>query len=774
MHTISAQNNVDLRSSYDNYVNLPREVAYAHLNKSLYVHGETIGFSVYVFDKNTKKPSSKTTNVYVVLSDDKNNTVKEQLIWAKGGKTSGVFYVDSLLASGNYTFKTFTNWMKNFDEQNYYTQSIKIINPNDVQNDPQVISAKLDAQFLPEGGHIVANTENSIGVVIKDVNGFGVSSVTGNILDQYGTIVTHFQTNAMGIGKFPLLHDIKNTYTVELEFNNDVQTFDLNFSEQKGINVILKELGSKVLLSFNTNKKTLPMLKNKAYSLFIHNGFKSKTSAITFTDATKLTKAIDKNDLYPGINIFTLFNENNQPILERLYFNYEGVETFKTSDATTRKEDNFLTVQIPLKGLNPNEIANLSVSILPATTKSYNTHHNMLSYTMLQPFVKGYIENAKYYFTDITDKKKFELDKLLITQGWSSYSWNDIFNNPPQQLFDFENGISFKANNNATKDEGKFVLHTTTNHDAQSYILKDGEQSFSESGFFIEDREYLEFTEVINDKKIKKANLYVQFSPSSVPKMDNFINALTIEDETTFEANTSDILFNRTWDEYELLDEVQLEAYVKKQRADKISKRFPTGRIDMFDDEKRYNTIDLVTYLNFQGYTAFQDIGGRVSIVRSRALGSPGIFLNGQRLFDLSILNRWDMSDMDYIVFDRTQRQYPNGGPISLAGTIHLYTNPNLKFKNDKRKLFNQRINLPLTFTSEKKFYAPKYVYYDTKFFKDYGVIDWIPNVEINSSNIMNLKFKDTGSEELKIFIEGTTNEGKLISEEKLVMMNGM
>ena len=97
--------------------------------------------------------------------------------------------------------------------------------------------------------------------------------------------------------------------------------------------------------------------------------------------------------------------------------------------------------------------------------------------------------------------------------------------------------------------------------------------------------------------------------------MDNFINALTIEDETTFEANTSDILFNRTWDEYELLDEVQLEAYVKKQRADKISKRFPTGRIDMFDDEKLKNI-----FLNQDSISEHHQNKKTKSIVRITAL----------------------------------------------------------------------------------------------------------------------------------------------------------
>lgn len=190
----------------------------------------------------------------------------------------------------------------------------------------------------------------------------------------------------------------------------------------------------------------------------------------------------------------------------------------------------------------------------------------------------------------------------------------------------------------------------------------------------------------------------------------------------------------------------------------------------MFDDDDRMYTLDLVTYLNTKGYRAQQDLGGKVSITRGRAV-SPAIFWNGQRVLDRSILNRFDMSDMDYIVFDLTNTQY-DGQMIGREGSIHLYTDINIRFKFDKRKIFDQEINAPLTFTSPKQFYAPKYVYYDSDFFREYGVIDWIPNVTLDQSNAINLKVLDTKTKEIKLFIEGVTNEGRYISEEKVITLN--
>ncbi|MBO6605514.1 hypothetical protein [Psychroserpens sp.] len=762
---ILAQSKIDLKSSYDNYVNLPREVAFGHLNKSLYIQGETIGFSVYVFDKNTKKPSTQTTNVYAVISDKDNNTIKEQMLWAKEGKANGLFNVDSLFTTGNYTFKAYTNWMRNFDEQNYFVQNIKIVDPSELDVATEEITSKLDAQFLPEGGHIVANAENNIGVVIKDVKGFGIQNISGRILDQNENIVTQFKTNDMGIGKFTFRHEANKRYKVDIDFRNRIQTFDLNFSQSKGVNLMLNELRSKVMLTFNTNAQTLPIISGKPYTLMIHNGYKSSTNNFQFNNALNVSLAIEKKNLEPGLNIFTVFNEKNQPILERLYFNFDGLQTVTTNSTYFRKESDSLAVQIPLNALAENETANVSVSVMPAETKSYNTHHNILSYTMLQPYVKGYIENARYYFTDITAKKKFDLDNLLLTQGWSSYNWSNIFNNPPQQLYDFEQGIAFKATSTKHKGDGKFILHTSKNHEAQAYVLKDGESTFADKGFIIEDEDMLEFTEVISESKMKKANLSVQLRPIKVPSIRPKLDLFNYREQTRFEANSSDIVFDQSWEKVEQLDEVVVQANIQKKRFDELSRKFGGGRVDLFDDDKRNNTVDLATYLNGQGYQTSQNFG-RFSVVRWR-FGEPVaplIYWNGQRVLNFDIFFNFDMKDIDYIAIDLTNKQYDAAQP-SAAGSIHIKTDPNLKFKNDKRLKFNQKIGLPLTFTSEKQYYAPKYVYYNTDFFRDYGVIDWIPEAEIDDTNMINLKFLDTNTKQIKVFIEGTTNTGKLISE---------
>ena len=56
-------------NDFARYSDLPREVAYVHLNKSVFIKGEDLGFKAYVVDKDHKRPSQETENLYCVLKD---------------------------------------------------------------------------------------------------------------------------------------------------------------------------------------------------------------------------------------------------------------------------------------------------------------------------------------------------------------------------------------------------------------------------------------------------------------------------------------------------------------------------------------------------------------------------------------------------------------------------------------------------------------------------------------------------------------------------------
>lgn len=269
----SQEKQSDLISSYKEYTELPRETAYAHLNKTQLLQGEILAFTAYIFNKATKKLSPTTTNIYCTISDEKNKLVKSEMILGNQGVVQGSFQIDSLFTPGNYTIKVYTNWMRNFNEENYYVQSIKILNPESANISPsEENTSKLDAQFLPEGGHFVAEVTNSVGVIVKDHEGLGIPFISGKVIDSKNNTLTNFKTNGLGIGKFTFTPQENESYNVVLDVYGSVQKFPIKNMENHGIALTMNDVDNKVVLSFRTNKSTLKQIKRTAYLLAIHNG----------------------------------------------------------------------------------------------------------------------------------------------------------------------------------------------------------------------------------------------------------------------------------------------------------------------------------------------------------------------------------------------------------------------------------------------------------------------------------------------------------------------
>ncbi|WP_156115591.1 hypothetical protein [Psychroserpens sp. Hel_I_66] len=767
-----SQNQDKISTAYSNYVKLPREVTYAHLNKSLYLKEETIGFSVYVFDKASKTRSNVTTNVYCSIEDSKGKILNKALILSENGVANGSFLVDSTYASGSYTFKAYTNWMKNFDEQNFYLQNIKIINTD--QDNKAKISTEapvLDTQFLPEGGHLISNIKNTVGIVIKNENGYGIKEAEGIIKDSNGEVVTNFKTNQFGIGKFILIPEEGKEYSAEIKYGDLNSIVNLNPAERAGINLSLNDLGSKIALTLRTNENTLENIKGNVFRIIVHNGSLIKALDINFEEL-KITKLINHSDLYSGINIITVFDDRDNPILERLFFNYDGISILTSEKERVTKSPDSLTISVPFDNIKKSDFHNLSVSVLPSQTTSYGNNHNIVSYTHLQPYVKGYIENARYYFTDIDRKTKFELDNLLLTQGWSSYEWNSIFNHKSEIKYDFENGITLNANINKSKSN-TFIIYPMINSSTQTIEVPEDEKSFVVKGLLPVDKEKVSFGSIDKRENVKKPNLYVQFSPSTIPTINNFVKTLPLRVNSIYDSKIEESVFKNSISDAQELDEVVINAQKEQDRIDKIERSQPTGTIEIFDENDRYRYLDFASYISTKGYSANQTATSlSINILRNVSLGmsnSPVIYLDNLRLSEFSVLLSLDMRNVDYIVVDKSGL---GEGMRGAAGVIKIFTDPNLKFGEDVATDISQESKIPLTFTSPKKFYAPLYSSYRSNFFNQYGVIEWIPNGKLDENGNLIFNIADKGIEQIKLFIEGTANNGSFISEEKVITFN--
>jgi hypothetical protein len=768
------ENNETILTAFEAYSELPREVVFVHLNKSVYIKGENIGFKAYVLDKDTKKRSLETKNLYCTIVDEKENVVKKQLIRIENGIGNGMLELDSLFTTGNYSFKAYTNWMRNFSEPNYFQQVISIIDPEKTKEiTPALEELIVDAQFLPESGHALVGIDAVFGVIIKDDKGFGFPFVDGKITDTSGKTVASFKVNTYGIGRFAFIPQENTRYFAEFMINNTDFKIALTNITNQGVTCKVQDLRDKIGLILNSKFANASQVTNP-FMLTIHNGDSIKAVDISFRDSSKSITVFPKADLYTGVNIFTLFDPNGKPVLERLYFNHQGMEIHEVTPPAVAVINDSVKVDFSVKNIDAAYWNSLSISVLPETTETYKGHHNLPSFSLLSPYIKGPVENASYYFTNITPRKKYELDNLLLTQGWSSYEWNSVITKPPTYLFDFEKGISYIVTPNQ-KSKNRFFIYPTQNHEAEEITMAENMTIFSKDNFFPLDDEKLGVAEISNSGELVQAKIFVRFKPTFIPPLQvNELSVLGLKTSKILEETAVPSIGFEGFYKLQMLDEVVL---LKERIRDRIEtvRNKTVGNVDFFDENDFRRNQFLSTYLSTRGYAIDESSG--IFTIRSRNPNSlnnatPLIYLDGVILTDFSILYRYSLDIIDYIEVNSSG---VGGGIRGGGGIIKIVTDPLKRNQLRGDRSFTSYITssypIPLTFSSKKRFYNPMYNSYTGKFYRTYGAVDWLPDIRIDTEGNGSFTFYNYGLPKVKLFIEGIVNDSEFVSDVKEIII---
>ncbi len=753
-----------VEEAYSDYFTLPREAIHIHLNKTTFFEGEEIWFKGYAYDQKNQLSSKATTNINVGIYDAQGNQVKKALFAAENGVTNGNFAIDSTFTAGIYYLKAETNWMKNFKENNAFIQKIEIITTENLNQEKATEKARFDFQFLPESGHIVTNTINNIGFKVINNNGKGVTA-SGIVYDQNKKQVASFESNTLGMGKF-LFHPKKDfQYTAEITLENGAKiTKEFPKANTQGISLMLQSLAKNdIILDFNTNTATLENNPNKTYKVLIRQNGKLKTIPLQF-DGIKKAIRIQKKELFKGINTVTVFDDNKNPILERLFFNDHGIK-FTDVNITKLGEEKD-SILLSVEALNLNKNANLSISVLPEITESYQPQHNILSNFYLKPYVRGFVENPHYYFQDMNRKKKYELDILLLTQGWSRYEWKNIFEETPANKYRFENGIAVSGRvNRPATDVKQIFLHATRNHNSK-FIDLDKDQKFEIAGLFLEEDEQLRFSYIAPKGVMKKPSMYLRFLTNS---KEDKISEIYLDSTKNTKTLTADFTVPKDffYKKAEKLETVKLSTIKEKPKYSRFYLLNPTVKEITLEEYKLHNHV--ADYLNNHGFDAKQTIYGEVIIesIIARA-GSPVVFLNDSRLVNFNVLYNLSLANIERIVFDR----YSVAPSIEqTSGVIKIYTHKVSLFNTLESEAPYISAAAPTPFAVSKKYYAPNYSSYLNPVFQKYGAISWLPTVQLNTNSATTFKIYDTYTKNVTLFIEGISENGTLISEKKTIQV---
>ncbi len=288
---------------------------------------------------------------------------------------------------------------------------------------------KIDLQFMPEGGHLVAGLRSVIGFKAIGEDGKG-TSVSGRIVDSKGTEVLKFDSYHNGMGSFEFTPIGTETYTARLNLpENSDKTYVFPITEPKGtiLNVENLESSSDIKIAV----KASPGLLTPDSSYFLVGKSKGVMSFWQKLDITQPEASISKSSLPTGITRFTLL-QGKRPLNERIVFVDHRDQLKVSVDADKpfylKRDSVELVMQVKDKNGIPVR-GNFSIAVTDDSQVKADSTGNWAIGTslLLTSDLKGTVESPGYYLNR-RDKNSWQaLDHLMLTQGWTGHSWQDVF-----------------------------------------------------------------------------------------------------------------------------------------------------------------------------------------------------------------------------------------------------------------------------------------------------------------------------------------------------------
>ncbi|WP_318311389.1 hypothetical protein [Flagellimonas crocea] len=790
---LHAQNKIE--EKYRNYFNESRENVYLHLSKDIFLAEEEVWFKGYLYDQKNRRPSSISKTINVGIYDSLGVLKKEQLHYVNEGYFKGSVKIDSTFAHGRYFLKAKTNWMRNFNEGYSFLKEFLVLKSDFNSKEPSQNLKDVDFQCLPEGGNLVAGIKNVVGVKILYRDNTPLQLDNIKIVDEQGNQLVSAQTNSLGLGKFEISPEPETSYFAKVKIaSGEELSIKLPKVYPKGINLNVSDnpYRKEVLVQIQANDLVLEDGGDIKLNLVLHKDGEIISEPVLLSKNDKTyTISFDKTKLMPGVNTLTLLDEENNPIEERQFFVWKGIgeneiEAYVELPAQTNDS---LDIVLNSEVAHP---IGLSVAVLPNNTMVYRGNNNIYEKFYLRPYIKGFIHNVDHYFMNTDNRKRFEMDLLLLTQGWSRYNWHDIVNGKPKIVYEPVDGLNLHGFLNEELKRESILVHKSIEHEPTEIKLSANQNKFLITNFYPVNGESIFFSKKDSRGKLSKLNMYARLSNNyflndnidvsdgekfSLVKRGNRIISVGKDDFELPELNSEEKLI--------ALDNVTVTEQSKMEKSARENLRVPrylANKITVVDKELALTFNTVADLLRSKGYEVLEELqaydGGSnefISRVKIRSRRNPSfgvnIVLDDVLQPNLDVLYNMPLTQVESFYIDRLSRYM--GARSALNETIYIYTRRgkelNLTPGQDfiSRKSFAFRVDKG--FEKQKEFYNPQFTSFTDSAFENFGLIHWEPMIWIDAKNNYSFKIPNYGYDKLKVVIEGMGENGNVFSEIKIL-----
>ena len=423
----------------------PQEKIHLHTDRDYYVPGEKIWFKAYVTDAATHQYPTFSKYLYVELIDANSKVVNRAMIRLENKMFYGQLFLSERIPEGNYTLRAYTRYMENLGDDYFFKKNIRIGSLNSSQFSVLSFRKKngenrddFDVAFFPEGGNVVEGFFCRVAFKALNSNGYS-ATVTGEIINENGTKITSVETLHAGMGVFGYTPATGKRFFLKCRNETGVEKqFELPQPDPRACALTAAQQNKKILIGLHQSahhpENPCYLLAHCRGEILYFEKWNSQTGYIIFAE----------EDLPAGVIQFILFDEQMNPLSERLVFskNFDGAKVdFQTDKpAYEKREKVTVTIKPPLtppeEGNAPSlseraggeaepNFSHFSVAITDDHDIAIDSTTTILSSLLLSSELKGYIENPAWYLQD-NRVSATALDYLMMTHGWRRYNIPEV------------------------------------------------------------------------------------------------------------------------------------------------------------------------------------------------------------------------------------------------------------------------------------------------------------------------------------------------------------
>ena len=765
---------------------VPEEKVYLSTDKEVFVQNENLWFSVYLVNASTHKTSLISELVNIDLRGPEDQIISSLVIDMSSDLGKGSFFLADSLIEGNYTLNAYTHYMRNSSPEFIFSKTVKFFNLKRKKYVKEAINDERSphVEFFPEGGYLVSGVPNTVAFKISDGVGQGLTH-SGRLLDDMGNEIRVLNPLNFGLGRFQFTPENGQRYRGVFQVNGEDYIFKLPKAKDRGYQLTVR----KALTKTHITVKGSPGMSFENTYLVMHiRGNIIKVVKATLGQEFIYNSLI--NDQIPSGIIHVTFFKEREPLLERLIYNESSndkiiIEAHVTANIQKRSKVNF-----DLSVLNPNGSKSSGLFSVSVQKKSTDRNYvNIENYLWLTSDLIGHIESPNYY-TNAVNADRFEmLDLLMLTHGWRRFEWGNVLNRTlPPILYFPEKGFTLEGKVVRWEDRSKPIQVDLSMMFLENITFQ-ARTSSNEAGDFWFEGLQVEDTlnaviQTINSKKEKKGksgkliNSFIELKKKTYPKIRINHQAKKIESKVLNRDYLDDMLeisqIKASFDgDVIFLDEVAVESTEDRSSnpfyREYMLYREPDARVVMDSIKSGYANIFDVIKGRLTGIQFSKDENGEyIALIRgpnSISLDNNAVFLlDGQQIPSsvISTINPNDISHVDVLKGVRATIYGTSNGVIAFyrkTGRSGAPLGNTMGILNVKMYGYHQ----------PDEFYVPNHknptekekIRPDRR-----GTQYWSSNISMSQNKANFSYYTSDDSGDFVAYIEGLTDEGRLIRAE--------